>query len=205
MRILMKKLNHLNGVRFFIKNDFEIMLNSFHKASSKNNNRAGCYSLLRVIFPLIDHMGQLRLGEVGNHSIAMKQYIIDYMGKVKSGYQNCAGLLVKIYRHGLVHKSQPNRIKHKNSIVEWDLYYRENYCCHLICKKEGKRKRRFYFNIEQFAKDFVQSVGIYEKELKNNKTLKINYNRALKEMSKPIDSSRLKDKWLDKKDFLILN
>lgn len=180
-------MSHLKLVRFFVENDFEIMINSFQKASLENKNMAGCYSLLRAIFPLINHMGQLMFGKVGNHSEAMKQYIIGYMGKVNSRYQNFAGLLVKMYRHGLLHQLQPNRIKCKNSILEWNLYYRESYRDHLVCKKEAGRKRRFYFNVEQFAKDFVKSIDIYESYLQKDKALKSYYNKALKEMKKSID------------------
>lgn len=197
--------DELELVKFFINVDFKIAIDAFHKLATDDNNKAGCYSLLRIIFPLIDYMAQLVSGKVGNTSTALKKYIHDDMGKLNFRYQQCAGLLVYMYRHGLMHQLHPNRIKYKGAIVEWNLYYREAYKKHLVCEKEGQQKKRLYFDIEQFAKDFLGSVENYENALKVDDRLRKNFSSASKIIADPLDPDATTKKWLDKLDFSILN
>ncbi len=198
---------NLATIRFFVREDFFIALQAFEKASERNNNLAGCYSLLRILFPLIDHMGQLGKGKSGDHSLALKNYIKIYLGKINPLYSDCSGLIVKMYRHGLLHQLQPNKIKHRNSIIEWKIGYREK-GHHLVCEKEGFRKRRLHFDIEQFAKDFLKSITVFEDVLRKDKNLKQNCLKTLKEMNRPFNTRDLssgKTHWLDLNDFKILN
>ncbi len=193
---------HLQEIKFFVNNDFQNAINCFEEKSRTNNNQAGCYSLIRIIFPLIDHTAQLVGGSLYKTSRLLKGYICDYMGKINKRYKISAGLLVYMYRHGLLHQLQPKRIVYENMFVDWILYYREEDYCHLDCKKESDRNIRLYFDIEQFANDFLISLDIYEGKLKIDKNLRDNFSKALKEQE-DVNSYKKKD-WLKCDDFKIL-
>ncbi|MDD4013502.1 MAG: hypothetical protein PHW14_04875 [Candidatus Omnitrophica bacterium] len=205
--VLMKLIERdLGVVRFFLKNDFAIAIDAFHRASKADNDKAGICSLFRMIFPLIDHVAQLVRGRKGDNGNALTQYIRNNMGEVNELYKRSAGMIVFIYRHGLLHQIQPKRIEHNGSIVEWNIFYREEGSSHLSVKSEGEKKKRLYFDVENFASDFLESIERLEVQLKNDKKLRDNFMNAAKEMSKPLSTAeqKKKDKWLTQQDFEIL-
>ena len=175
-------------IRIFVQGDFVHALEAFHKASKISNDFSGFYSLLRILFPVIDHVAQLVTGSTDSTTFSLKKYFSDYLSKVNPKYEEYSEVFVVIFRHGLLHQLQPKIANYQNIILEWELFYREEAFDHLSSKNIENGRRRICIDVEQFAKDFMLSVENYKEALKSDKRLLENFIQAseLMEMRKKI-------------------
>ena len=88
--------------------------------------RGAFYSGLRYCFAEIDMLGKFYKGEISTQNTAENSiaFIKRYMGSVNNRYKKLAGLIIDMYRHGLMHTHMTKTIVLKNKkdkkILGWE-------------------------------------------------------------------------------------
>jgi|GEM_PF-4410581 len=76
-------------------------------AMNRGTPRGGYYSSIRLIFCYVDVFGALMTNTTENSSLNAVKFIKVYFKKVNPRYNDIAGILYSIFRHGAVHTFQP--------------------------------------------------------------------------------------------------
>lgn len=206
--LLSKIKKNLWFAKFILNNDVNIAMKTYLQESKRDPNKAGCYSSLRLIFPILEHMSALYFGTIRQGALSknLRDYIYDYLGKINPLYKECSGFLVYLYRHGLMHQCQPKLLKHKNKMIEWKLSYNEPKQFQLRCISY-KNYYRFHLSIDKFLEDVLKSIDLYEKDCVNNtKDARNKCKKGLEEMEEVLEIKEVikRKDWLTEEDFLFL-
>lgn len=109
----------MNHVKESIENDVGIAIRAYWNAFSKNKIGAGFFAIPRMLFPEIDGLGAFLTGKPYSTGLNIKIYLTKIMGQLDIRYEQYAGFIAVIYRHGLLHQHTPKRFKSKNREFEW--------------------------------------------------------------------------------------
>jgi len=131
--------------------------------------RGAFYSALRYCFAEIDMLGKFYKGEVSTKNTAENSiaFMKRYMGSVNKRYKKLAGLIIDMYRHGLMHTHMTKMVHLKNGkLLGWELQDSDFINEHLKLKS-ANHGYNLVINVHQFIKDFLESLDKYEEDLKN--------------------------------------
>ena len=155
----------INDAKAFLKQIKE----SFWEVD-KCRPRGAFYSALRYCFAEIDMLGKFYKGEVSTKNTAENSiaFMKRYMGSVNERYKKLAGLIIDMYRHGLMHTHMTKIVQLDNGkLLGWELQDYDHGNEHLKLKT-ADHGYNLVINVYQFIKDFLESLDRYEKDLVNS-------------------------------------
>lgn len=144
--------------------------------------RGAFYSGLRYCFSEIDMLGKFLKGEFGSQNTAENSinFMKRYMSSINKRYKKLAGLIIDMYRHGLMHTHMTKLVKLGNGkILGWELQDTDSNSQHLTLKSVD-HGYNLVINVYQFIEDFLKGLDNYEKDLKSRpRYLKIILKKAI--------------------------
>lgn len=184
--------NFLNQKIISLKNDVDICFNPCSNINGKAQTPALLYC-----FSVIDLLGALYNGNASKNSETTKQSK-EYMKKFMKYEDGTCKLLQEIFRHKLVHLSEPKACyADNNEIITWGIDWLPN-VNHLefvdifppdtISDNFGGNyevKKSFVLSINQFCSDIIKSVSDYLDELEKDNILQQNFKIAMIQLYKP--------------------
>lgn len=166
--------------------------NDVNKCLSTSENKKlqpAVFTALLACFSTLDFLSALHSGNAGASSSTTKQ-VKDFLAEYFDYGPKKRELLLEIYRHKLVHLFQPGHlVEYKNKSYSWRIYTRNRKKHLVITKKNGPISPApsvrlmvhyiFSVSITSFTQDVTLAAEKYYKELMRNKTLQINFDRAM--------------------------
>lgn len=175
-----------------LKEKINALENDVGKCLSTSENKKlqpAVFTALLACFSTLDFLSALHSGNAKTKSSTTKQvenFITEYFDYSPKKRE----LLLKIYRHKLVHLFQPGHlVEYKNKSYSWKIYIR-NKQKHLVISKINKLilpapsvqlmvHYVFSISIITFMQDVIFGAEKYYKSLLSNDVLQVNFDRAI--------------------------
>lgn len=167
-------------------------------ASSSVPPQGGLFAAPRLIFAYIDYLGYLYKGQSSSENAVA--FVRDYLGKVDKRYSEVGGLLYHIYRHGTIHEYEPKQIRLKflRTRVLWFVYKNKAKELHLsgfLAEDKFDRSKEtlhLRVHLNSLYDDLLSAIDFYIDDLKQNDTLRYNFDKARKEIEEPEEEDEVR-------------
>ncbi len=150
-----------------------------------NRTKHSYFAILLLVFSLTDYLGSLYKGT--NSSRNAVSFVREFFSKSNIAYEDCAGILYFIYRHGTVHQRIPKltQLRSKGGKMSW--YITKNVPNRHLrgFKMSNNSAKGLVISMKSLILDLKKAVEEYEKDLLANTPsatiLRKNFSKAYKE------------------------
>jgi len=136
-------------------------------------SRGAFYSGLRFCFSELDTMGKFYKGEVSTSNTAENTiaFMRSYLGEANRRYKKLSGLIIDMYRHGLMHTHMIKNVKlDDGKILGWELQDNDDSDKHLQVEKRA-HGGNLVINVNRLIEDSIEAINLYQSKLDRNKNL----------------------------------
>lgn len=167
-----KILNRLNYSQNQIKEQVGVAIKAYMHYFKTTKQFVG-WSVVRMLFPELDHISTLRFGSETNRSVRKNsiKYLKRYFSQYDPAYSYGAGLVYFIFRHGLMHQDFPKIIRRRyNKIVFRKLGLSDIGTFSTKLKIQGNQ---IALDITDFYHILLKSIDDYKNEFKDKNKKKV--------------------------------
>lgn len=184
---------YIQEIIYSIERDVVAALNAFNKHNAINSTKIGFFAIPRMIFPEIDCLACLYLGNTEKTSQKAVKFMREYFGRVNILYKQVSGFFYKTYRHGLMHQHEPKNVTINGQNLFWQISM-NHAKFHL---KINKPSNHLILDGSEFLNDFLKAAKLYLDDFNKdvNGIFLKNFNDAFLSMNKPISEEIIKKHW----------
>lgn len=172
---------------------------------NKDRSEGGYFIIPREFFSYINFLGLLYKGPEGNPDPKFLSrgwmavaYIEEIVGEVDETYRRYGKLMYEMYRHGTAHVYRPNLLENRSGQRISFMVYKGSREGLLERSEVGRIEVRhgepikikenewwLPLSIDKLYEDLLSSLDVFERKIKEDPSLIVNWSRAIEELSKP--------------------